>query len=370
MIAAKGYGDRRSTPAETSEASGVPGAIEAPAPVDIEAMYAASTKYALQALQDQVEAAKGVVDYNIANVPRLSTAAYDVAVRDAEKLNDKLSARFFANLERLDPSWKQEVFGVAQQASDNTNRAAAQYIEDIFPSSIDSQLRSLKQTEILSAQYLSGYIPDDTLAMTRMSESERQQAAGLYGQAGAASLGKSIGLLSMQGIEQGTQMAQTAESMRANLMQQYSGSMNVASVPFQNAQEYAKLMMAYQPPMTDIQSLYVGLTNQITGRSSLQPEAVMQTGANLMNSNLATATNVSNQNQQMAWNAYAANKQQELAIWQMNQQVALANDTKPNPLMGALSGAIGGAAVGSAGGIWGAVGGAVVGGVLGYTSSR
>ncbi len=259
--------------------------------------------------EDSQESGQEVFDRNMENFPKISDAALDNALSTAPQLDQFMSDRFFKNIEKVLPNWKETIIGRSESMLDT--------ITDI------------------TASQLKGEVPQDVQDFIMRTRAEQGISQGLFGESASYATARDLGRTSADFQQQGISNAVSAVSpLTARLL------------------DYTK---AFQPPTSDPTAIYGQGMGALSGvnLTSVLGSQQMQLGAQQFNQEMAYAQALGqlNYDQQQQQLALQTKQFEDAQSAQFNSMIlGTVGSIMGTAIAGPLGGAVGGWLGGSAGG--------------------
>ena len=284
-----------------------------PKPIDRTAEIKAAGESAVKQTKAVAKAAMDIADANLKRYPKIVSTALDLATATSAELDAYLKKQFNSTLDELAPGWREQIIQPAVEANQRVAATSKQYAEDVFPT-LAGQMASRAES------YLKGEIPEDVSAQLRQTAAESSAGQGLFGQAAGGRVARDFGLTSLDMVNQGAQMANNMNAF-------YGSGIGIMQQPIASGTALTNLLSAYRAPITDAASMFNNMTAQMTGSSTVSPNSVLATGAQIYDQNLTTGTQIAQYNSDMRWNAamsavnmYADRENSRLAVSAGNKQ--------------------------------------------------
>ena len=244
-------------------------------------------RMAQEAATQAAQAGQQVAAQNRAQFGADAESAVAAALRAAGMIDDYSIGRITELM--LDVFGGQDtteyIWGQAQQGAEAATRIANTYVNSVLPGLAATSTDIFNQAAETVSQYMSGQLPDDVqqAIITNVAESFPGLGADRFQNLAA----KHLGLTSLELSQMGLNAAPGVAGMANQIGSLYEGGVNIAKTPVALAETLGGLRNTLVAPYktTDVASLAGGFMNVLAG-SSLDPNAVMSTTADLLSSGL------------------------------------------------------------------------------------
>jgi hypothetical protein len=297
-----------------------------------EEMMAMGTEQAKELAQLNFDLTEKQTEANIKRFPQTTSLATSEAGKTATSLNSLMEDAFYGALDKLMPSWREDIVGAAGTAQADSVAMTEAFKKNVLPGAMAAaDEMSMQALSNVNAQ-LRGEISDSTAAQLKGRAAEISQQIGIRGQASQFLTARDLGRTSEDIQQQGLTNAPAALALGSDA---YSRFTQTLQNPVTTGLNATNLLKAYMAPQTDIQSLY-GTNAAVLAQSSIVPAGTaMQINAGTIQAATALTANAYmgalEYNSQQTWNTQnllmqqAALKQQESAS-KMTMWSGLAGD--------------------------------------------
>lgn len=290
-------------------------------------------------------------------LPDWRRAAGKSTAKDVPWLNRMITSEFEGALDRLYPSWREDIIGSAATAQQDSIATTDRFRTTVMPNVLAAADEMSTQAIANSQSLLRGEIPDDVRSEILRTNAELSYQIGVRGQAQGNLVARDLGLTSLDLQSQGLAQSQQALGLGA---QAYSIVNQTLQMPVTTGVNVTNAMAPYRAPITDPSAVYSNYFGTLSGQGAINPNTVLATSAQTSAQFAQLGASQSQFNTQLGQQSY----------WnQMNynmQQQAIAASKGGGMQFGGLLGAgVGALGAGLVSGGMGAGMGAAVGGSIG-----
>lgn len=209
-------------------------------------------------------------------LPDWRKAAGKSAAQDVPWLNRMITSEFEGALDRLYPSWREDIIGSAAQAQQDSIAVTDRFRTTVMPNVLKAADEMSTQAIENSQALLRGEVPQDVQDQILRTNAELSYQIGVRGQAQGNLVARDLGLTSLQMQEAGLAQSQQALSLGA---QTYSTVNQTLQMPVTTGVNVTNAMAPYRAPITDPAALYGNYLGILSGQGAISPNTVLQTSA-------------------------------------------------------------------------------------------
>jgi len=247
-------------------------------PPSLEEIFDATTEYSREMIEANVAAAKDLAAWNVEMAPTYSGVSLQMTGTATAALDEMLARQFEASLDRVMPTWREDIVDPAMQAQRDSVALTNRFRENVLPS-------YLAYTDAMSIQALEnnmallrGEIPPDVRAQIERENAETATYLGVRGQASNNLTARDLGLTSLELQEKGLANAQLAQSIGPF---GYAQANQTLQAPVTTGGNVTNLVNTFRAPMSDPTALYATHFGVVSGAGIINPTSAYSTNAQI-----------------------------------------------------------------------------------------
>lgn len=300
------------------------GGAKAPPPA---ADAGASLEDTLTAMDHAFDLEQQAVEANLARFPRTVDISLSEAIKSGASLNEAMSQQLFASLEKIDPNWRENVFGAYQESMAQAKNVVTGYLENLYPEAMRQGSELAGTVSQRAKEYLTGVIPSDVLAQNRRLVSESSVlGASATAQRGTANMMKQLYGITDARIQTGAGMAQLSSGLYSAQSALAGSAVNLAGSLGTMAGNYGSLLQGFSP-RADLSALFTTNQGVLAGGTITNPSQSSATFASMYGKALDTQYSYDALNANLAYQREADQKSYDAAIYGSNMMLQAANST-------------------------------------------